>query len=242
MENNIEIFKNSEFGEVRTMLIDGDPWFVGKDVALALGYGEGKSLANAVANHVDGEDKGVTEMMTPGGKQQMVIINESGLYSLVLSSKLPTAKKFKHWVTSEVLPTIRKTGGYGMPKTFAEALRLAADQQEKLEAQQKLIEVQKPKAEYFDKLVDRNLLTNFRDTAKQIGIGQKELVDFLLDKKYVYRDAGGKLKPYIQYNDVLFKVKDFEHNGHTGNQTLITPKGKETFRLLLGAQYSIAKV
>ena len=81
-------------------------------MATALGYGEGKSLANAVANHVDAEDKGVTEMMTPGGKQQMTIINESGLYSLVLSSKLASAKQFKRWITSEVLPTMRKTGGY----------------------------------------------------------------------------------------------------------------------------------
>ena len=85
---------------------------MGKDVAVALGYGTGKSLANAVARHVAVEDKGVTEMMTPGGKQKTTIINESGLYSLILGSKLEKAKEFKHWVTAEVLPTIRKTGGY----------------------------------------------------------------------------------------------------------------------------------
>lgn len=95
-----------------TLVIDGEPWFVGKDIAEALGYGKGKSIANAVAKHVDGTDKGVTDLMTPGGIQKMVIINESGLYALIFGSKLESAKRFKRWVTSEVLPTIRKTGGY----------------------------------------------------------------------------------------------------------------------------------
>lgn len=98
--------------DVRAIAIDGEPWFVGKDVAEALGYGKGKSITNAVTNHVDDEDKGVTKIMTPGGRQKMVIINESGLYSLILSSKLDSAKKFKKWITSEVLPSIRKNGGY----------------------------------------------------------------------------------------------------------------------------------
>lgn len=95
-----------------TLVIDGEPWFVGKDIAEALGYGKGKSIANAVAKHVDGTDKGVTDLMTPGGIQKMVIINESGLYALIFGSKLESAKRFKRWVTSKVLPEIRKTGGY----------------------------------------------------------------------------------------------------------------------------------
>ena len=122
--NELKIFKNEEFGEVRSLSVDSDPWFVGKDVARALGYGEGKSLNNAIARHVDEEDKGVTEMVTPGGKQNVIIINESGLYSLVLSSKLPTAKKFKRWVTSEVLPAIRKTGQYQVPTNPMNILKL----------------------------------------------------------------------------------------------------------------------
>lgn len=122
--NKLKIFKNEEFGEVRSLSVDSDPWFVGKDVARALGYGEGKSLNNAIARHVDEEDKGVTEMVTPGGKQNVIIINESGLYSLVLSSKLPTAKKFKRWVTSEVLPAIRKTGQYQVPTNPMDILKL----------------------------------------------------------------------------------------------------------------------
>lgn len=106
------VFKNlvhPEFGELRTVEIDGEPWFVGKDVAEALGYSNARK---AVLVHVDAEDKGVTKWDTLGGTQQMTIINESGLYSLILSSKLPSAKEFKHWVTSEVLPSIRKNGAY----------------------------------------------------------------------------------------------------------------------------------
>ena len=110
--NDITTFANPEFGEIRAIDRGGEPWFVGKDVAQALGYGEGKSLANAVADHVAAEDKGVTEMVTPGGRQKMTIINESGLYSLIFGSKLEGAQRFKRWVTSEVLPAIRKTGSY----------------------------------------------------------------------------------------------------------------------------------
>ena len=108
MKNNIIAFKYEE-QQVRTIEKNGEPWFVGKDVAAILGYSD---TADAVKKHVDPEDKGVGEMPTPGGKQRIVLINESGLYSLILSSKLPTAKEFKHWVTSEVLPSIRKTGEY----------------------------------------------------------------------------------------------------------------------------------
>ena len=123
---DLTVFTNEEFGEVRTMVIEGEPWFVGKDVAASLGQGKGKSLANAIANHVDVEDKGVTEMMTPGGKQKMTIINESGLYSLIFGSKLESATRFKRWVTKEVLPSIRKTGGYKVPTSPAEQIKLLA--------------------------------------------------------------------------------------------------------------------
>ena len=107
--NELKVFNNPEFGKVRTVEINGEPWLVGKDVAAALGY---QNPQRAIRDHVDEEDKGVTEMVTPGGKQSVPIINESGLYSLVLSSKLPGAKKFRRWVTSEVLPSIRKMGHY----------------------------------------------------------------------------------------------------------------------------------
>lgn len=252
MENNIEIFKNSEFGEVRTMLIDGEPWFVGKDVAEALRY---QNASKAISDHVDDEDKLNNESLSSLGQRGGWLINESGLYSLILSSKLPSAKRFKHWVTAEVLPSIRKTGSYSLKDNVSvpsyqiedpikraeawieeqkKALALKADNENK----QKLIEEQKPKADYFDNLVDRNLLTNFRDTAKQLGIGQKTFINFLLEREYVYRDKAGKIKPYITYNHSLFEVKDYENNGHVGHQTLITPKGKETFKLLIWNYYN----
>lgn len=111
MENKIQVFENPEFGEVRTLAIDGEPWAAAIDVAKALGY---KEPQKAIRTHVDPEDKGVSKMDTPGGNQDVVIINESGLYSLILSSKLPKARAFKRWVTSEVLPTLRKTGSYSV--------------------------------------------------------------------------------------------------------------------------------
>lgn len=119
MNNEIEIFKNEEFGQVRTMLINNEPYFVGKDVASILGYKEPRS---AVSKKVDEEDRGVSKIATPSGTQEMTVINESGLYSLILSSKLPSAKKFKRWVTSEVLPTIRKSGTYAITNTKVDKL------------------------------------------------------------------------------------------------------------------------
>lgn len=113
--NDIMIFNNPEFGQIRTVEVGGEPWLVGKDVAQALGH---TNPRKALADHVDDEDKGVTKCYTPGGEQEMTIINESGLYSLVLSSKLPGAKKFRRWVTSEVLPSIRKHGAYITPDTL----------------------------------------------------------------------------------------------------------------------------
>ena len=115
--NELQIFSNEEFGEIRTVTIDGDPWFVGKDVAEALGY---KNTRQGLATNVMDEDKGVHSVDTPSGVQKMTIINESGLYALIFGSKLESAKRFKHWVTSEVLPSIRKTGQYQMPNLSKE--------------------------------------------------------------------------------------------------------------------------
>lgn len=112
--NDIKTFENKEFGEIRTVMIDGVPWFVGKDVAGALGYSKER---NAIANHIEEEDRKVAPIQGPrGGTQDMTIINESGIYSLIFGSKLESAKRFKHWVTSEVLPSIRQTGTYSTAK------------------------------------------------------------------------------------------------------------------------------
>lgn len=242
--NNIQIFKY-ENNDVRTVEMNGEPWFVGNDVAAALGYGKGKSLANAVTNHVDSEDKGVTELMTPGGKQNVTIINESGLYSLILSSKLPTAKQFKRWVTSEVLPSIRKNGGYIagqeqmtpeelMAKALLVANKTLAERDARISELTVQNTIMQPKAEYFDEQVDRNTLTNFRETAKELGISEKAFIRFLIDKKYIFRNQRGKLMPYADRSDGLFEVKECynEKTNWSGIQTLVTPKGRETFRLL----------
>lgn len=242
MKNEIQIFSNPDFGEVRTTVQNGEPWFAGKDVATALGYTE---TAKAVRTHVDEEDKGVVEMDTPGGKQNLTVINESGLYSLVLSSKLPTAKKFKRWVTSEVLPSIRKNGGYIagqetmseaelMAKALMVAQRTLAERELQLSRAEVKIAIMEPKADYFDELVERNTLTNFRETAKQLGVPPRSFVGFLLERKYLYRDKKGHLLPYEDKNTGLFEIKESfnEKTKWSGVQTLVTPKGRETFRLL----------
>ena len=246
----LEIFSNDDFGEIRVVEIQGEPWFVGKDVAEVLGYA--KPL-NALSTHIDEDDslkQGLTDSM--GRIQETILINESGLYSLILSSKLPTAKAFKKWVTTEVLPSIRKHGGYisgqaemSPEELMAKALQVAQKTLEEREARIKTLTAQnsalivekqmlQPKADYFDELVDRNLLTNFRETAKELGIGQKDFVNFLISKKYVYRDKRGKLMPYSNKGQGLFEVKESynEKSRWSGTQTLITPRGRETFRLL----------
>ena len=251
--NELQIFKNDEFGEIRTVEISGEPWFVGKDVAEILGYTD---LVHAVLDHVDEEDR--VNSKTQGqinlelGQRGGWLINESGLYSLILSSKLPNAKAFKKWVTSEVLPSIRKHGGYisgqaemSPEELMARALQVAQKTLEEREARISLLTAEnsvltvekqmlQPKADYFDELVDRNLLTNFRETAKQLSIKQNDFVNFLLEKKYVYRDKRGKLMPYADRNTGLFEIKECfnEKTQWCGTQTLITPKGRETFRLL----------
>lgn len=121
--NELKTFENKEFGNIRTVIINNEPWFVGKDVATILGY---SNPLKAIRNHVDEEDKGMNETVTPGGVQNLIVINESGLYSLIFSSKLESAKQFKHWVTSEVLPSIRKTGSYETPKKKQQMERLAS--------------------------------------------------------------------------------------------------------------------
>ena len=210
-------FNNPEFGTIRVVSIEDEPWLVGKDVAEALGYANPRK---ALDDHVDAEDKmqgdGVTIRDSIGRDQHPTIINESGLYSLVLSSKLPGAKKFRRWVTSEVLPSIRKTGGYiqgqqelSPEELMAKALLVA---QKTLEDREKRIadlssqnEIMKPKADYFDRLVDRNTLTNFRETAKQFGVAPKKFVAFLIENNFVYRDKRGRLLPTEGKNDGLLK-------------------------------------
>lgn len=244
--HELTIFKNEEFGEIRTVNINDEVFFVGKDVAEILGY---TNPQKAIRDHIDDEDKTLNESFTVNGTKG-ILINESGLYSLILSSKLPTAKKFKHWVTAEVLPSIRKHGAYMTEETLEQALtspdfliRLATElknEKEKskqlhLANSQLLVDnaIMKPKAEYFDVLVNRNLLTGIRETAKELKIPQNTFVKFLLDNKYLYRDKKGKLQPFA--NDKgYFEIKETinEKTQWSGTQVLITPKGREAFSMM----------
>lgn len=119
--NELQIFNNEEFGKIRTVTINNEPWFVSKDVATSLGYSNSR---DAISKHVFDDDKGVAKCDTPSGRQEMSVINESGLYALIFGSKLDSAKRFKHWVTSEVLPSIRRTGSYQKPMTPEEMMRV----------------------------------------------------------------------------------------------------------------------
>ena len=177
--NELTIFENPEFGAIRTVELDGEPWLVGKDVAEALGY---TNPRKALIDHVDDEDKGVTKCYTPGGDQDMTIINESGLYSLVLSSELPTARKFRRWVTSEVLPSIRRTGGYNLPKDYPSALRALADTEEKRlallaenEAQRQVIADFEPVRQYVDTILHSKGSLATSQIAADYGISARAL-------------------------------------------------------------------
>lgn len=245
--NNIQIFNHPDFGEVRTINENGDVLFCGSDVATALGYAVPRK---ALFDHCKGVLK--RNILTNGGEQEMSFIPESDLYRLVFRSKLPGAEKFTDWVTSEVLPSIRKHGAYMTPETLqaailnpdyllriVTALKDETDKRKALEAANARLtvdnQIMQPKAEYFDELVERNTLTNFRETAKMLEVTQKKLVSFLLEKKYLYRDKKGKLMPYAEKNHGLFEIKECfnEKTQWSGAQTLVTPKGRETFRLLI---------
>lgn len=245
--NELQIFNHPDFGEVRTIEDGGAILFCGNDVAKALGYASPK---DAVSAHCRGAVKRrLTDSI--GREQETNFIPESDLYRLVFSSKLPTAEKFTDWVTSEVLPSIRKHGAYMTPETLeaailspdyllkvVTALKDETDKRKALEAVNSRLTVENqimhPKADYFDELVNRNLLTNFRETAKELGVPPKKFVQFLIDKKYLYRDKKGKLLPFENKNNGLFEVKETfnEKTQWSGTQTLVTPKGREVFRAM----------
>lgn len=239
---NFLTVKNDDFGEVRTIEENGKILFCGSDVAKSLGY---SNPSKALSDHCRCITKRYIPHPQSADKQiEVSFITEGDVYRLITHSKLPSAEKFERWVFDEVLPSIRKHGAYMTDAVLQQALtspdfliELATKlKQEKVRNSQLTVanQIMQPKAEYFDELVDRNLLTNFRDTAKELGIKQNKFVRFLIDRGYIYRTPKGKLKPYAQYVDSLFQLKDFvnEKTGYTDTQTLITPKGKETFRLL----------
>ena len=239
--SDLTVFENEQFGSVRTVIREGEPWFVAADVCRALEISNNRDALS----RLDDDEKGVALTDTPGGQQEMSVINEPGLYTLVLGSRKPEARAFKRWITHEVIPAIRKHGGYLTPPTIEEllnnpdmivelALRLKAEREKRVEAEKNLM-LAKPKVEYFDALVDRNTLTGIRETAKELQWREKDFVSFLLDNGFVYRDQKSKLQPYAeQLNEGLFALKECKSEKSTwsGTQLMITPKGRETFRLL----------
>ena len=240
--NELQLF-SFENHEVRSLLINDEPYFVGKDVAEILGY---KNPRDAVNKHVDDEDKGVAKCDTLGGVQELTIINESGLYSLVLSSKLPSAKKFKRWVTSEVLPALRKTGQYQVKELSGQELmaRALIEAQNVLAAKDKVIEEMKPKVVFADAVATSHtsiLVGELAKILKQNGIdmGQKRLFAWLREKGYLIKRQGTDYNmPTQKAMELgLFEIKEGSYvNGSGVNITTKTPKvtGK-------GQQYFINK-
>ena len=245
--NEIKVFDNDAFGSVRTIDREGDVWFVGKDVAAALGY---SNTNDALSRHVDPEDKyqgeGVAFPDPHGTLQYPTIINESGLYSLVLSSKLPTAKQFKRWITKEVIPSIRKTGGYfATPKTYVEALRALADAEEEKERLALENEEMKPKAEFYDTVAESSTTFEVGVVAKilNFGIGRNKLFKFLRNEGILNPDN----IPYQQYVDAgYFKVVEMQYgtlNGDTlvGKKTVVYQKGIDYIRKRLIKKGKVAQ-
>ena len=249
--NEIKIFSNPQFGNIRTTGTPNDHWFCASDVCKALGYINGR---DAIAKHVDEGDvaKCDTPMKNQFGTnviQQMTYVNESGLYALIFGSKLPTAKAFKHWVTSEVLPTIRKTGQYGsyeVPKTFAEALLLAAKNQQKIEEQQRMIaekqmqiEKDAPKVLFTDAVIGSKSSVLIGELAKMLSvngytIGQNRLFALLREQGYLGKSGEYYNIPNQAYIEQgLFELKKTTHSENgtmkTSTTTKVTGKGQVYF-------------
>ena len=232
-------FENMEFGKLTVMEKDGEFFFIGKEVAEKLGYA---NTRDALVRHVDTDDKADVVFHDGRQRRNMVSINESGLYSLILSSKLPQAKDFKRWITTEVMPSIRKNGGYlknqekmSNEEILANAVLLA---NHLIAEKEKIIEDLEPKAKYFDELVNNYLLTNFRNTSKELHIPQKVFIQFLIDKELIYRDKKNRLLPYAKNNKGYFEVKEWCKEGSkaVGIQTFVTPKGRNYLLLLIGGE------
>ena len=237
MNNNLMIFENPEFGAVRSILIDGDPWFVAADVCKALEI----EKTNRALSRLDDDEKGAHSVSTPGGRQRMSIISESGLYSLILGSRKPEARAFKRWITHEVIPSIRKHGAYmtdslldaleAHPEAVPEYLnRLRSENARNRELTRRL-RLALPHAEYYDAFVDPADCTNIRTTAKELGVPEKQFTRYLEEKKYLFRDKNRKLFPRaVKKSAGLFLVRDFyTERGKLGHYTLITPAGKRHF-------------
>ncbi|MFC0708680.1 phage antirepressor [Azorhizophilus paspali] len=235
MPQEVQLF-NFEKAEVRVVSIDGEPWFVAKDVAEVLGYAKPR---NAIASHCKGAL--IRGVLTAGGMQDMTLIPERDLYRLVMKSQLPAAERFEEWVVGEVLPSIRKTGSYGVtchapaiPQTLPEALRLAADLAEQNDRLQSVVAEQAPKVRTLEVLTDTAGAICITDAAKQVGIQPKALFQWLQENRWIYRRTGSTrwlaYQPRLQQGVLVHKLKVIGINDETGQQkvaeqVLVTRKG-----------------
>ena len=241
MDNKIEVFKNERFGEIRTALIENEPWFVAVDVCRALEIGN----SSQAISRLDADEKMITLISNEGNKRgnpNMTVVNEPGLYTLILSSRKPEAKAFRRWITHDVIPMIRKTGCYMTDSvlerirkdptftyTLAKAMLREKDRADALEAE---LNATKPKADYYDAFINPDDCTNIRTTAKELKIPERKFVKFLLNEGYLFRSPSGQLLPYNKKsNEGLFIVRDFVTFRYTGSQTYFTPKGKDVIRI-----------
>ena len=237
MENKLMIFENETFGKVRTLNLNGEPWFVAVDVCSVLDL----SNPTIAVSRLDEDERAKFNL---GRQGDATIVNEPGLYTLVLGSRKPEAKAFKRWITHEVLPNIRKHGVY----ITDEKLKLFAEHPELLDALMRSLytahaenlrhraerQTLLPKADYYDAFMDADGCTNLRTTAKELNVPERWFARFLQQTGFLYRSPAGNLMPYaIPRNRGLFRVRDYIRNGHSGAYTLITPMGKSLFRELL---------
>ena len=237
MENKLMIFENDTFGKVRTLNLNGEPWFVAVDVCSVLDL----SNPTIAVSRLDEDERAKFNL---GRQGDATIVNEPGLYTLVLGSRKPKAKAFKRWITHEVIPAIRKHGVY----ITDEKLKLFAEHPELLDALMKSLyathaenlrhraerQTLLPKADHYDAFMDADGCTNLRTTAKELNVPERWFARFLQQTGFLYRSPAGNLMPYaIPRNRGLFRVRDYVRNGHSGAYTLITPMGKSLFRELL---------
>lgn len=237
MENKLMVFENEAFGKVRTLNLNGEPWFVAVDVCSVLDL----SNPTIAVSRLDEDERAKFNL---GRQGDATIVNEPGLYTLVLGSRKPEAKAFKRWITHEVLPNIRKHGVY----IADEKLKLFAEHPELLDALMRSLytahaenlrhraerQTLLPKADYYDAFMDADGCTNLRTTAKELNVPERWFARFLQQTGFLYRSPAGNLMPYaIPRNRGLFRVRDYVRNGHSGAYTLITPMGKSLFRELL---------
>lgn len=242
-KNSLMIFENEQFGRIRTLNVDGTPWFVSADVCTALG------ISRTAVRRLDDDEKGVRSTHTPGGTQKLTVVNEFGLYNLILGSRKPEAREFKRWITHEVIPSIRKHGAYMTDELLD---RIEADKEIISDVTAKMVAERRsheqtrnalnaalPKVEYYDAFVDERDCTNIRATAKELEIPERVFCKFLMDKKLVYRAPSKNLMPYQKpFNTGLFIVRDYYRHNHKGCYTLFTSKGKDYIRKLWARENS----